>query len=150
VAWNGEARLVDLTQPAAPPRSLPKHGGRLLAVAFSPDSRWVATAGEDSLIRVSDLTQPKQPPLVLRGHTSKINDYALVFSPDSHWLVSGSQDNTARLWRVGIDDLIQQACQAAGRNLTPEEWLQDLGGQAPRSTCPNLTLGEAPLVPPGP
>ena len=150
VAWDGEARLVDLTQPAAPPRSLPMHGGRLLAVAFSPDSRWVATAGEDSLIRVSAVTQPAQPPLILRGHTSKINDYALVFSPDSHWLVSGGQDNTARLWRVGIDDLIERACRAAGRNLTPEEWAQDLGGQAPQLTCPNLTVGDAPLVVPGP
>jgi len=42
-------------------------------------------------------------------------------SPDNHWLVTGSLDNTARLWNLRLDELINLACRTTGRNLTQTE-----------------------------
>jgi WD40 repeat protein len=65
------------------------------ALAFSPDSRLLATGGNGRNIRVWD---PVTGELLhtLEGHTDNVN--ALVFSPDGRRLVSGSSDTTIRVW----------------------------------------------------
>jgi WD40 repeat protein len=69
----------------------------VLRIAFSPDSKIIASGSEDKNLRiwnVSDGTLLQ----TLKGHTWTI--YGVDFSSDGKLLVSGAIDNTIRLWRV--------------------------------------------------
>jgi eukaryotic-like serine/threonine-protein kinase len=69
--------------------------GRLFALAFSPDGRWLAVGGEDG-IKVLDGSSGRE--LVhLAGDKSEVT--ALAFSPDGWRLASaGIQENKVHLW----------------------------------------------------
>ena len=66
-------------------------------MAFSPDAegRWIASAGEDSTVKVWDSHTGKLL-RSFRGHTGLVSSVA--FSPDGLCLVSGSRDTTIKVW----------------------------------------------------
>ncbi|MGA7729848.1 MAG: hypothetical protein WCD37_01105 [Chloroflexia bacterium] len=68
------------------------------AVAFSPDGRTVASAGDDGAIWLWD-TQTHRLLRSLVGHDGQPVT-GLAFSPDSGMLASGSWDNKVRVWVV--------------------------------------------------
>jgi WD40 repeat protein len=69
----------------------------LSAVAFSADSRFVASTGADMVVRVWDV-QTKGEIRGLRGHT----DWAtcVAFGPDGRMLVSGGADKVTRIFEL--------------------------------------------------
>ena len=69
--------------------------GGILAVAYRPDGRLLATAGEDGVIRLLD-PQSGQLVRAFVGHVSQITH--LAWSPDGRTLASASWDSTVRLW----------------------------------------------------
>jgi WD40 repeat protein len=71
--------------------------GRVLCVAFSPDSRYLAIASADNTVRVWDIAKFKEI-TTLTGHTRPV--WSVAFSPDSRHLASASADNTVRVWDV--------------------------------------------------
>jgi WD40 repeat protein len=75
--------------------ALSGHTSIVLAVAFSPDGKRIATGSGDRTIKLWD-TATGQEVLSLRGHTAAVTSVA--FSADGHRLVSGGQDWTARVW----------------------------------------------------
>jgi WD40 repeat protein len=73
------------------------NGSWVLAVAFSPDGKTLATGIDDGTVDLWDV--PSQRRLgVLRGHTDSIG--AVAFSPNGKILVTGSDDTTIRLWDI--------------------------------------------------
>lgn len=65
-------------------------------IDFSPDGNWIATAGDDYLVKIwnagtGDLREPS-----LSGHTDRV--LSVEFNRDSTQLVSGSWDDTAIIW----------------------------------------------------
>ena len=62
---------------------------------FSPDGRFVATAGFNLAARVWNATTGRRV-AVLRGHQSSVE--AVAFSPDGKTLATGARDGTARVW----------------------------------------------------
>jgi WD40 repeat protein/tRNA A-37 threonylcarbamoyl transferase component Bud32 len=97
------------------------HTATILAVAFSPDGRYLASAGYDSTVQLWEVPtgrrlftlrghqgpvhQPAQftPEdggglLALRGHQRPV--YGLAFAPDSGLLATASWDCTVKLWDV--------------------------------------------------
>ena len=99
-AERAAVRLHDYTSGAVQALLL-GHTDDVLAIAFAPRGRWLASAGKDGTIRLWDLTalqgaQLTRPPLVLTGHTDHI--YALAWSASGDRLAAGSNDHTVSLW----------------------------------------------------
>ncbi len=67
------------------------------SVAFSPDGKWLAAGGADSLVHVWSVTAKKH--VAMKEHTDWIDK--VVFSPDGKFLASAGEDRTALIWEVG-------------------------------------------------
>jgi WD40 repeat protein len=72
--------------------------GALHTLAFSPDGKLLAVAGENWKILIWDVARRKMVGRPLAGHAEGIS--SLAFSPDGKILVSASFDETIRLWDV--------------------------------------------------
>ncbi len=92
----------------APEGTLP-----LRACAFSPDGKWLATGGDDLVVRLFS-TEDWHLERTFTGHTGSV--LCLDFSPDSRYLASGS----------GTDKVIPQN---AGENVT-RVWDLETGEEA--------------------
>lgn len=70
----------------------------VIAMAFSPDSRWIVSGGDstDSTVRVWEVETGQE----LSRMTHEAEVHSVAFSPDGHRVVSGSEDHTARVWEV--------------------------------------------------
>jgi hypothetical protein len=129
------------------------HDGPVIAVAFSPDGKWVVSGSSDTTARVWDISASLREAslgdnagaatgaeVARLTHDNDVNTVA--FSPDGKWVISGSGDGTARVWLWRAEDLIDLACSRLTRNLTQAEWRQYLGDEPYRKTCENLPEGE--------
>ncbi|MET8082094.1 caspase family protein [Streptomyces sp. NPDC005303] len=72
-------------------------GSAVLAVAFSPDGKTLASGGVDHTVRLWKVATGRST-ATITDHTERINSVA--FSPDGKTLASGSDDKTVGLWNV--------------------------------------------------
>jgi WD40 repeat protein/DNA-binding SARP family transcriptional activator len=77
--------------------TLSGHSGQVVAVAYSPNNRLVATGSTDGTARIWDAQTGKEL-LVLRGHNATVDGVA--FTPDSRRLITASEDGTVRVWDI--------------------------------------------------
>ena len=77
-------------------RSFPRaHQGRVNSLAFAPNDRLLASAGEDGQVKLWDL-HSRRGPRVLGGHAGPV--HSVAFSPDGRRVLSAGADGVIRVW----------------------------------------------------
>ena len=71
------------------------HTDSVNSVCFSPDSKTIASGGDDDTVRLWDVNTGTHIK-TLTGHTGEVS--SVSFSPDGSTIASGGDDNTVRLW----------------------------------------------------
>ncbi len=148
-SWDTSAKIWD-TATGKELVTLRGHSAPLNDARFSLDGSKIVTASgtgvrvqafnyQDTSVRVWDASTGKEIS-VLRGHTDIVN--SAQFSPDNTKIVTASDDNTARLYLVGVEDLLTLAKQRIGRSeFTCEERVQYLHEEI---VCPTPTSEASP------
>ncbi|MDJ0516540.1 MAG: AAA-like domain-containing protein, partial [Trichodesmium sp. MO_231.B1] len=100
IATNNKVELWDVgninTSQTQPMRVLAGHQALVSAVAISPDGKTIASAADDTTIKVWNIEGQLLHSFV--AHNDKI--WKLAFTPDSQTIVSASQDETVKLWKT--------------------------------------------------
>ena len=71
------------------------HGNWVRSVSFSPDSKYLVSASEDSTVKIWEL-RTGAVQCTLKGHKGFVS--SAVFSPDGQYVASGSRDDTIKIW----------------------------------------------------
>lgn len=88
--WEPEVSKKHMTR-------LTGHQNLINHINFSPDGRYIASAGFDKKVKVWDGHTGKFV-ATLNGHVDYV--YQVVWSADSRMLISGSKDSTCKVWQM--------------------------------------------------
>src|SRR5262249_12906595 len=81
-----------------------KHQELVMALAFHPDGKRLATADTEGTIKLWDVRNGREL-RTYRGHGNVIT--GIAFSPDGRWFATSCRDHTVRIWDA---------------TMTPREW----------------------------
>ncbi|BAY47951.1 WD-repeat protein [Scytonema sp. HK-05] len=90
---DGQELLTLKGHSDAPKGSRPK-GDRIWSVAWSPDSKLVASASADNTVKIWNLNGTEVQ--TLRGHDNQV--MSVAWSPNGKMIATGSRDKTVKLW----------------------------------------------------
>ncbi|KAK5071171.1 hypothetical protein LTR64_007675 [Lithohypha guttulata] len=103
---------------------LEEHVGEVYCVSFSPDGKWLATAGEDRMCIIYDAVNFRVVQK-LQQHDAPITH--LAWSPDSKKLLTAAEEPRARVWDALSGKLIMtvEHNNSERRPITSGAWLPD-------------------------
>ncbi len=99
---------------AAPPIPLLGHTAAVNQLVFTPQGRWLVSAGDDGTLRMWDLSakDASVTSIVLTGHTGDVSALALA-GGGSH-VVSAGSDNSLRVWDLDKAQQVIDQIELAG------------------------------------
>src|SRR6266516_1917869 len=93
--------------PALPPKSLPYrytgHTSTVNSIAWAPDGKRLASAGDDSTVQVWDASSGSLL-FTYKRHTSTVN--SIAWAPDGKRLASAGADSTVQVWDASSGSLL--------------------------------------------
>lgn len=92
---QGDAALEGAATIDYPRQIFIGHTDAIWGIAFSPDGKYLLTAGGDNTARLWDRNSGKELQR-FAGHTAAV--ISAAFSPDGKYALTASHDHTARLW----------------------------------------------------
>lgn len=144
--YNGAVWLWDLTGARTAQRIiLPGHDEQIINLIFSPDSRWLLTMDDTGKTQLWDLSRkvPEDSAVDLQGQGPDSWNTSAQFSRDGKWLLLFDwSSGILTVWPLDQRALAVAACRATGRNMTVEEWRDDLDRPLGdyRTTCPGAPV----------
>ncbi len=79
------------------------HAAPITALAWSPDSKRVASASLDKTVLIYDVANQKNL-FIYQGHTDAVT--AVAWSPDGKYIASGSADKTIQIWNAASGERV--------------------------------------------
>ena len=145
---DGRVVIIDVARRVPVGAPLVGQGGSSPNVVFSPDDRMLAVTTEDGVIvwdvatrqRIGKLDNPDATGSTDAAGAARIA-FDVAFSPDSKALATTWGDDSLVVWSLDPEAWTRRACEVAGRNLTREEWRQNMGDQPYRKTCAEWPSG---------
>lgn len=110
------------------------HVAPISAIVLSSDSQWVASAGEDSVIKIWNI-ETRTLTETLMGHSDEVR--LLQISEDGRYLVSGGSDGTIMAWHTNT-----WSSQAVAGIDGPPTCLKLLPKHAHRGALPVAIVGD--------
>jgi WD40 repeat protein len=77
-------------------RVIQAHANSVFTVAYSPDLRYLLTAGRDAHLKIWDVEKSYSLQNDIVAHMFAINH--LAFSPNGEWLATASMDKSIKIW----------------------------------------------------
>jgi WD40 repeat protein len=117
-------------------------GTYVRAMVLSPNGKYLATIAADDTARVWEVESGRE--IKRMPYTGWLT--AIAISPDSRFFATSGNDGTGRaveMTRIWPEDPVAHACSQVSRNLTANEWRENLGDEPYRLTCPNIAEGPA-------
>ncbi len=96
--WNG--KTVWELKPEAAIATVP-HKDWVISAEFSPDGKWIVTAGKDGTAKICNVETNKVTATI--QHDGPV--ISAEFSPDGKWIVTASNDGAAKIWDVAAEKL---------------------------------------------
>ncbi len=118
--WRTDGTPERLATISVPTAGLSDNGPPL---AFSPDSRVLVVASDNSVARVFDVSDPRAPVEIatLEGHEAQVR--AVAFSPAGDVVATAGDDRTIRLWDLNIERVAERICGTAYPRMDAMDWV---------------------------
>lgn len=113
-----------------------EHNGRITAIAFSPDEKYVITGGDDQMTRIWRTSDWRQSAEI--RHTEYVTSIAI--HPNGRYAISASSTEIHG-FLITSDDLIRESCRRVLRDLTDEEVRFALGTAPYSRACRAIVPG---------
>ena len=92
--------------PLIPVYTYQGHSDVVQAIAWSPNSKRIASASNDQTVQLWDVTDGGNA-YIYRGHSDQV--WAVAWSPDGTRIASGSFDDTMQVWRASDGKLVHSS-----------------------------------------